>query len=89
MQISNSNLRFIKNYFKNKVYDKESELIGDEYDIKKKQTNKKIFNKVNKEKNTNYKYSFKKHLNVMYNNLPKERVKELIELIDNVNAFAV
>ena len=88
MTMSKSDLIFIKNYFKNKSYNKESELVGDEFDVKKRQTNKKIFNKVNREKNTNYKYSFKKQLNVMYDNLPKEKVKKLIELVDNINAFA-
>lgn len=77
----------MKNYFK-KPYDKESELVGDEFDVRKRQTNKKIFSKVNKEKNTNYTYSFKKHLDVIYNNLPRERVKELIERVDEINAFA-
>lgn len=85
--ISNSDLRFIKSYYK-KSYEKEQELIGDEFDIKKRQTNKKIFQKVNKEKGTDYKYSFKKHLDVMYSNLPKERVEELIERVDLINASA-
>lgn len=87
MSISNSDLRFIKSYYK-KSYNKESELLGDEFDVRKRQTNKRIFKKINKRKNTNYKYSFKKHLDVMYSNLPKERVRELIERVDEINAFA-
>lgn len=97
MSISNSNLRFMKSYFK-KSYPKEQELIGDEFDVIKKQTNKKTFNKVNKEKNKNYKYSFKKHLDVMYDGMvtkngivseqSKKRMNELLDKVDEVNAFA-
>ena len=85
---SNSDLNFIKSYYKNNSYGKKSEIIGDEFDVIKRQTNKKTFNKVNKEKNANYKYDFKKHLDVMYDNLPREKVVELIERVDEANAFA-
>jgi len=71
-----------------KTYQKEQELIADEFDVQKRQAPKKIFNRVNKEKDTDYRYSFKKHLDVLYGNLPKEKVKELIEKIDEINAFA-
>lgn len=87
MSISNSELRFIKSYYK-KSYEKEQETIANEFDVKKRQAPKPKFNKVNKEKNTDYKYSFKKHLDVMYDNLPKEKVTELIERVDEINAFA-
>lgn len=53
-----SDLRFLEKikHPEKKNYDKGQNLVAAEFDISLNQTNKKTINKVNREKNTNYKY---------------------------------
>ena len=83
--MNKQDLKFINSYFKGS-YDNKQRLQASEGDVSLRQAPLKTFLKVNQEKGTDYKYSFKKHLDRMYETLPTESVKELIPLIDEINS---
>lgn len=86
IELSKSDLKFIKTYHK-KSYEKEQNLISDEFDINQKQAPLKTFNKINKEKNKNYQYSWKGQKNRMYDILNHLKVIELQGIVSEVNNF--
>jgi len=86
MNPTNSDLKFIKNYYK-KNYPKEQNLIADEFDIKEKQAPLKTFNKVNKLKKIDYKYKFFAHKRKIHSFLPKINAEKLEEVIIEINDY--
>ena len=86
MNITNQELKFLKTYHK-KSYTEEQNIIADEYDINQSQAPLKTFNKVNREKNKDYRYKFMKHKRKIYSFLPKIEAKKLEETIIELNDY--
>lgn len=70
-----------------KTYDRQQNIVADEFDINQRQAPLKTFNKVNKEKNTTYKYKFMKHKRKIYSTLPKIEAQKLEEVIIEINDY--
>ena len=82
-QVSNSDLNFIKGYFKDKKnYSSVGVLESDKYDCNKRQAPKKTFLKINRTD-----YSFAKQCKRIRRNLPKEQSDILINEVIDINDF--
>ena len=86
MKISNSTLKFMKNYHKQN-YQKEQDIKGDEYDINERQAPLRIFNRVNEKKKTYYKYKFFAHKRKIYSFLSKKDAERMEELVLDINDY--
>ncbi len=80
---SESDIRFIKTYHKDKKsYNNTSITKSDNFDCKQRQAPFKTFLKVNRDD-----YSRVKHFTKIRNNLPKEQANRLILMVEGINDF--
>jgi len=86
MNLTNSELKFIKTYHK-KNYDKEQNIVADEFDIKERQAPLKTFHKVNREKSKDYRYKFFAHKRKIYSSLPLDLAQRLEETVIEINDY--
>jgi len=80
-KLSNSDLKFIKSYYK-PSYNKESVKNAENFDCEKRQAPLKTFIKAERKD-----YKFSKHCKVIRNNLPSEKAGDLISEVMDINAF--
>lgn len=88
MKLSYSDLKFLEKTKKlKKSYEKGQNLVGDEFDVNNRQAPLKTFNKVNREKNKNYKYKFFAHKRKIYSFLPIANAGRLEEKVIEINDY--
>jgi hypothetical protein len=68
---------------------KETELKNKNDDCENRIAPLRTFQVVNKELQKEHKYSFKKHLDKIYNNFPKKLAEQVIKKVDDLNNFAI
>jgi hypothetical protein len=73
----------------NKNIPKETELKNKEHDCGLRNAPLRTFQVTNKELKKGYKYSFKKHLDRIYENFKRKDAKFIIAKVDDINSFAL
>ena len=92
--MNKKDIKFFNNYFKkarvlNENIPKETELKNISYDCGNKNAPLRSFQITNKELKKDRKYSFKKHLDKIYNNFKPKDAKNIIIKVDEINSFAI
>ena len=89
MELNQADLKFINSYHKDKIsYDREANINSREFDIARRQANKKTVNEVNKAKETNYSYKYFKHRRRIFSFLQQEDAIRLDGIVNQVNEYA-